>query len=36
VSALDLSEAGVTLHFAVPSGTGQVAAADAAPNPAAR
>jgi hypothetical protein len=36
VSALDLSEAGVTLHFAVPSGTRQVAAVDAAPNPAAR
>ena len=36
VSALDLSEAGVTLHFAVPSGTRQVAAADTAPNPAAR
>jgi hypothetical protein len=36
VSALDLPEAGVTLHFAVPSETRQVAAADPAPIPASR
>jgi len=36
VSALDLPEAGVTLHFAVPSATRQVAAADPAPISASR
>jgi hypothetical protein len=36
VSAMDLPEAGVTLHFAVPSATRQVAAADPAPTPATR
>ncbi|MGD0761558.1 MAG: hypothetical protein ABR921_21885 [Candidatus Sulfotelmatobacter sp.] len=36
VSALDLPEAGVTLHFAVPSETRQVATADPAPIPASR
>jgi hypothetical protein len=36
VSAMDLPEAGVTLHFAVPSATRQVAVADPAPNPATR
>ncbi|MGA9980445.1 MAG: hypothetical protein WBQ08_17630 [Candidatus Sulfotelmatobacter sp.] len=36
VSAMDLPEAGVTLHFAVPSETRQVAAADPAPIPASR
>jgi hypothetical protein len=36
VSALNLSDAGVTLHFAVPSGTRQVAVADRAPTPVTR
>lgn len=36
VSAMDLPEAGVTLHFAVPSATRQVAVADPAPIPATR
>lgn len=36
VSAMELPEAGVTLHFAVPSATRQVAAADPAPIPATR
>jgi hypothetical protein len=36
VSTMDLPEAGVTLHFAVPSETRQVAVANPAPNPASR
>jgi hypothetical protein len=36
VSAMDLPEAGVALHFAVPSETRQVAVASPAPNPASR
>jgi len=36
VSAMDLPEAGVTLHFAVPSATRQIAVVDSAPNPATR
>ena len=36
VSAMDLPEAGVTLHFAVPSATRQVAVADPAPIPVSR
>ncbi len=36
VSAMDLPGVGLTLHFAVPSETRQVAVADSAPNPATR